>query len=471
MANRFPLIVDATTSQIKEIPIGDSLDFTSVGIANLSSLSVGGSFSAATISSSGNATVGGTLEITGNTTAANITSSGTVDATTFTVGGQALSTIQVQSDWNVSDTGSAAFIKNKPSLVTTINRLDEITDVDAYSAADDGKVLTFNGTGWQALAPTGGISLLDLDAAVGTASGQGSLDYNNLSGVFTYNPPTASGIGAATAAQGVLADNAVQPGDNISELINDESYTTFSDIGVSAPIVKTPTSGNGFTLSFDNTSTGFLTAESDTFATVTGRGALTTEDITVNSITATDNTTDSVFQNVEVLGLTVNASGITSTNGDIAFTNGNITATNGTITGATVTGTNSVTTSGLMDTPLLRNSSGDLTLQSNSGGRIQITQGTFKLVTGESRPTGELGDLYHTGTGIEMYLSDTGGGSAGWIHVAGSATNASHGLLIPVFTTTERNALSASPGETILNTTTGKLEVWDGVSSWIVVGP
>ena len=70
-----------------------------------------------------------------------------------------------------------------------------------------------------------------------------------------------------------------------------------------------------------------------------------------------------------------------------------------------------------------------------------------------------------------MYLTDTGGGSAGWVHVAGSATNANHGLLIPVFTTTERDALTASPGETIINTTTGKLEIWNGVSAWIAVGP
>jgi hypothetical protein len=42
MANRFPLIVDADTNAIKEIPAGDNLDFTSVGIANLQTLSVAG---------------------------------------------------------------------------------------------------------------------------------------------------------------------------------------------------------------------------------------------------------------------------------------------------------------------------------------------------------------------------------------------------------------------------------------------
>ena len=41
MANRFPLIVDTTDgNRLKEIPSGDSLDFSSVGIANLTSLSL-----------------------------------------------------------------------------------------------------------------------------------------------------------------------------------------------------------------------------------------------------------------------------------------------------------------------------------------------------------------------------------------------------------------------------------------------
>ena len=472
MANRFPLIVDSENNQIKEVPAGDSLDFTSVGIANLSSLSVGGSFSAATISSTGNATVGGTLGVTGAITGASLDVTGTVDATNFTVDGAALSTIQVQSDWNISDTADAGFIKNKPTLVTTVDNLNDIGDVFVSSPSDN-QVLTYDGGGWLARDAAGGIALTDLDVgATGTPAGQGLLDYNNTTGIFTYFPPTVAGLGAATAAQGVLADSAVQPGDSLEDLDNSAArFVAFSDVTVSAPIVKTPTSGNAFELSFDNATTGFLTAESDTLATVTARGALTTDDITVNSITATDATTDSVFQNVEVLGLTVNASGISSTNGDIDLTNGDLTLTNGTVTGATVVGSNSVTTTGLMETPLMRNASGDLTLQSNAGGRVKITQGTLKIVTGESRPTGELGDLYHTGTGLEMYLTDTGGGSAGWVHVAGAATNANHGLLIPLFTTTERNALTASPGEMILNTTTTKLEVWDGVSSWIVVGP
>ena len=487
MANRFPLVVDSETNEIKEIPAGDNLDFTSVGVANLGSLSVAGAISGAAISSTGNLTVGGdgtitgTLGITGNTTATGITASGTVDAANFTVAGDPLSSIQVQSDWNESNTSSAAFIKNKPSLAITVNNLTDIGDVffvDRPGESEVGDVLTWDGSSWRNAESTGNV--YTFLTASGTPSGQGSISAAvvTVGGVeqvtLTYNPPTAIGIGAATSAQGSLADSAVQPGASLAVLSNVSTrFTAFDDVQVSDPLTKTPISGNQFAIGFNNAlpGAGFLTAESDTLATVTGRGALTTTAITVPSITANDNATASSFQAITALSITFEAGGLDSVNGDITLTNGSINASNGTITGNNLVGTNQISTTGLVDTPVMRNGSGDLTLQSNAGGRVQITQGTFKVATGESRPTGELGDLYHTGTGLEMYLTDTGGGSAGWVHVAGSATNANHGLLIPLFTTTERNALTASPGEMILNTTTTKLEVWDGVSSWIVVGP
>jgi len=48
-------------------------------------------------------------------------------------------------------------------------------------------------------------------------------------GVITGTPTTLSGYGitdAATSAQGALADSAVQPGDNVSTLVNDAGYIT-----------------------------------------------------------------------------------------------------------------------------------------------------------------------------------------------------------------------------------------------------
>ena len=41
MANRFPLVVDTDdANEIKEIPVGDTLDLANSGIANLTELSV-----------------------------------------------------------------------------------------------------------------------------------------------------------------------------------------------------------------------------------------------------------------------------------------------------------------------------------------------------------------------------------------------------------------------------------------------
>jgi len=54
-------------------------------------------------------------------------------------------------------------------------------------------------------------------------------DYNDLSNKPSI-PSTPGDIGAATAAQGALADTAIQPGANVSELANDAGYITSADI-------------------------------------------------------------------------------------------------------------------------------------------------------------------------------------------------------------------------------------------------
>ena len=56
MANRFPLIVDSSALQIKEIPNGDSLDLTGNSIVNAVNITATGD-----ITASGNLSVGGTL--------------------------------------------------------------------------------------------------------------------------------------------------------------------------------------------------------------------------------------------------------------------------------------------------------------------------------------------------------------------------------------------------------------------------
>ena len=67
-------------------------------------------------------------------------------------------------------------------------------------------------------------------------------DYNDLTNTPSI-PSTPGDIGAATAAQGALADSAVQPGDNISDLTNDAGYITLAEVPGSG-IPEAPQDGN-----------------------------------------------------------------------------------------------------------------------------------------------------------------------------------------------------------------------------------
>jgi hypothetical protein len=74
--------------------------------------------------------------------------------------------------------------------------IDDLNDV-VITSASTGQVLKYNGANWVNDTDAGGIALTDL--SVGTeaaASGDGAISYDNSTGVFTYTPPTATGIGA-----------------------------------------------------------------------------------------------------------------------------------------------------------------------------------------------------------------------------------------------------------------------------------
>ena len=75
--------------------------------------------------------------------------------------------------------------------------LDGLTGVST-SGVTSGQVLKYNGTSWAPAADSagsGGIALGDISVgAEGTASGDGSLAYNNSTGVFTYTPPVIPAV-------------------------------------------------------------------------------------------------------------------------------------------------------------------------------------------------------------------------------------------------------------------------------------
>ena len=91
--------------------------------------------------------------------------------------------------------------------------IDKLTDVDTTTVTPGvGQVLKWDGSNW---APADD-SNTDAVTSVNTQTGDVVLG--------------ASDVGAATAAQGALADSAVQPGDNVSDLNNDAGYITLAEV-------------------------------------------------------------------------------------------------------------------------------------------------------------------------------------------------------------------------------------------------
>ena len=97
MANRFPLIVDSSTQQIKELPENDNVDLSSSGLVGVSSLSVGTTDTPANLYVSGNA-------------AGNVVGLGTTDANT---------TLDFSTANNFSLTLTGSIVLENPTGVTT----------------------------------------------------------------------------------------------------------------------------------------------------------------------------------------------------------------------------------------------------------------------------------------------------------------------------------------------------------------
>ena len=477
MANRFPLIVDTDDgNRIKEMPQGDLLDMTGSGIANLTTLSVGGSLTANSLSVSTNATISQTLSVTGNTSlASNLDVSGTttlasVAADSLTVNGESI-IAQVQSDWEETNIASAAFILNKPDLSNIgIETLDDIGDVFVADATV-GQVLTYDGVSWQAddVASSGtGIN----SVVTNPPSGTGSLLWNAVSGVLTYTPPSVP-----TTLQSLSNDPGGDPGTYYADVnyLTDNQFMQPTDlqIGGTADFTRSVDVNGVVTLQWNN-NTGYITIADAglTLDLVATNNGLTSADIETSGtmtadvfVQAAGSTLANSFPKIDTEEISVLTS-ITGTGG------AGITMP-GTIQGSTLTGetVNATTTANInllnVTTGVIQNTSGDLQLETGTGGAVRIEDGLLRIGITASLPASpQNGDIVFDGTTMYYYVLDTGEGSAGFVSMPSSYSP--YGLNLP----TQDGTTPANPvtGSMFYDINDSKVKVYNG-TSWVIVGP
>jgi hypothetical protein len=97
------------------------------------------------------------------------------------------------SQWEPGTVGGQITVQDEGSaLSTSASTINFVGSGVVASGTGSTKTITIAGG-------SGGIALTDISVgAEATASGNGGLAYNNSSGVFTYAPPTLSGIGGTT---------------------------------------------------------------------------------------------------------------------------------------------------------------------------------------------------------------------------------------------------------------------------------
>lgn len=123
---------------------------------------------------------------TQNTTLAAVATSGNLTSLTDV-------TISTATTGDVLRFTGSAFV-NSPL------NLSDLANV-ATTAPTTNQYLQWNGTSWVPATGSGSISLSSLSVTQASASGAGALAYNNTTGVFTYTPPTLTGLGYTAPTQ------------------------------------------------------------------------------------------------------------------------------------------------------------------------------------------------------------------------------------------------------------------------------
>mgnify|MGYP003309879132 FL=1 len=338
---------------------------------------------------------------------------------------------------HVHATGKGYFSHNGNwiELLDVSTSIGDLDGVDLTIAPTDGQVLKWeqSSSSWKAANDLtgggggGGLALTDLSASNDTASGGGSLSYNNGTGAFTFTPPDLSGfltseadpVFSASAAAGVTTtqilnwNTAYSWGNHGSQgyLVGYGAVSNHSDVAITG-------ASNGQLLQYNgsnwtNFTPTYLTSysETDTLDSVVGRGATTNKNFTLTGAPALPGRLD--VQNNGSFAISLNASpgvGISTADG-IGLFIGNI-ATNvwraqidgatGAITGASFSTAGSLTAgsmvvggltyptvNGTNGHVLTSDGTGNVTWQAQSGGG-----GGASVTISDTAPAASAGDLW-----------------------------------------------------------------------------
>ena len=212
----------------------------------------------------------------------------------------------------------ASFNNEWNELLTWYSSINDLNDVDTVTVVpQNGQVLKWDSTSskWKPANDLtggggGGLSLSDLSVQSATPAGGGSLVYNDGSGVFTYTPPDLSSfitsIGDAIRDADFTTDGIMKrSGAGVYTSITDNSANWDSAFGwgnhaSQGYLTQLPVHGlgvhTGVTLTNEtagdllqysgtqwvNWTPNYITSLTDTLASVTGRGASTSTELTFN---------------------------------------------------------------------------------------------------------------------------------------------------------------------------------------------
>lgn len=252
-------------------------------------------------------------------------------------------------------TGSVSWdnVTSKPTILTTLNSLDDVTTV----GATDGQVLKYNASLsiWQPAADLvgsggSGIGLTDLSASNASASGGGSLSYNNTSGVFTFTPPDLSSYVTSSSLSSTLSTYATQT------YVTSQGYITSSGNAATATKLGTARAING--VNFDGSAAITITAVNPNALTIGTGLSGTSYDGSTSVTIAVDNTiarrADTTY--VGTTSIALNRSSASQTLTGVSIDGNAATVTNGVYTTGTYANPSWITSlaySKLTDIPTL----------------------------------------------------------------------------------------------------------------------